>query len=45
MTKEEMEIQALRRKVDELNQLRQMDMAEIVYLRRWIERLEGEKNG
>lgn len=44
MTETDMEIQALRRKVKELEQIRQLDMAEIVRLRRMIDIKEENVN-
>ena len=44
MTEKDMEIQALRRKVKELEQIRQLDMAEIVRLRRMIDIKEENVN-
>lgn len=40
MTEKDYEIQVLRRKVDELMALHQLDLAEIAKLRRWIEAIE-----
>lgn len=44
MTEKDMEIQTLRRKVKELEQIRQLDMAEIVRLRRMIDIKEDNVN-
>ena len=39
------EIMRLKQKVHDLEHALQLDQAEIVRLRRWIERLEAESNG
>lgn len=39
------EILRLKKKVNELEQALQLDRAEIIRLRRWIERLEEGKDG
>ena len=43
MTDKDKEIQKLRRENDELRAMHQLDMAEIVRLRRWIQALEEER--
>lgn len=43
MTATEIQIAALRRENDELRAMHQLDMAEIVRLRRWIQALEEER--
>jgi hypothetical protein len=43
MTRDDRQLAALRRENDELRAMHQLDMAEIVRLRRWIEALEQER--
>lgn len=52
MTEQDKEIQELRRRLEflekknkELEQIHQLDMAEIIWLRRQIERMEEQNNG
>lgn len=41
----ETELERARKKIAELTQIHQLDQAEIVRLRRWIEKLEEDDNG